>query len=65
MGTPAPTPAPTFPLKGKRYRALNPVDYDNKRYEPGKALPDLPSDVAEQLLAVKAIELAGKDAEAA
>lgn len=60
MATSSPSPAPA--PKGKRYRALTPVDYNNKRYEIGKTL-ELDADAAEPLLARSAIERAGKDAD--
>lgn len=50
--------------KGKRYRTLTPVDLDNKRYEAGKTLPEIDDEIAAPLLAVNAIELAGKSADA-
>lgn len=59
MPPPAPTPSPTPAPKGKLYRALTPIEHDHERTEENKTLR-LDDKAAAPLLAVKAIELAGK-----
>lgn len=59
MPPPAPTPSPTPAPKSKLYRALTPIEHDQEPTAEGKTLR-LDDKAAAPLLAVKAIELAGK-----